>query len=317
MTTAMYLLFLFILIRVIQYVIKMNKEQKARGEQPAPQVQEPEYYDIDDSREPGTIKSALGLYTFHIDKHNRKFSFNVNDELYLFEYKDLTEYALKTTDNAIINIELKTSRIDLPYLNIECFSKIKAVNLLPDNMRRPQPLHQLYESELKKAEDIKLLFAEIMKVNRKGRKEVPFPLIVENRKNRNEYSVGETRTAESEIPNLMDIIESVRLEKDIPDSTAFVMEQEPVVIEESEIEVGPIIQTESLVEVVDEPILYIPTENAKPMADNSVRVSLSDVEQYAYGKFLESDIREAVGNAKMKGQSEIVISKEQLERLKQ
>ena len=53
-----------------------------------------------------------------------------------------------------------------------------------------------------------------------------------------------------------------------------------------------------------------------PVIEGEIQISLSEIEEYSRGKFLEYEVRSAVSDAKMKGLKYISLSKEQLDRLK-
>lgn len=300
----------FILIKVFQVIFKKTQEESERNKQEGQTLPQPKtttIYDFSNSYMEDTIKSPIGFYSFHIDRERKEFSFTTEDTSHRFAYAELSEYAIRTQNEAVIIIDLKISRISLPTLQIECFSKIKAIGRLPEDMRRPVPLHQLYESELEKAEEVGKVLTEVMKEKTTSSKETPPPFKI---KEKAEKVVDDIKEKVKEIPKPQEIIESVenRKEENIPAKTVepFVHKEEQKRIEEPSVEL--------FTEITNEP----PSEKHMEDSDDaSVKILLSDVEYYSYGKFLEADIREAVGNAKIKGQKDILITKEQLERLKQ
>ncbi len=109
-------------------------------------------------------------------------------------------------------------------------------------------------------------------------------------------------------PNLLDIMASVKADKETVTEDVIPEHDEEYPVTE---------------EVIIEPEteIYKPLEEQSEVGekpdDGLVKISLSDVEYYSYGKFLDSDVQSAVGDAKMRGKKEIFITKEQLEKLKQ
>lgn len=303
-----YIFVIFIIVKVAQYIIKSSKEQSQGMPAKAfPQSEMEMGYDPMDD----TIKSSLNFYVFEIDRKRQEFSFTVAHDMYRFNYTDLKEYAIRTQNEAVIIIDLKINKVSLPSLQIECFSKLEAIGRLPEDKRRPVPLHQLYEMELRKAGRIGQILTEIMEEKPFVKAETPPPFILEEKiEKKVENKREEIKTTIEEKPNLFDIIESIHKDKGekeiIPE-----IAPEPVVPEEKYMIEKEIIE-KPLTEITTES-----TENNESSNNDSIKISLSDIEEYSYGKFLDSDIREAVGNAKMKGQKEVLITKEQLEKLRQ
>ena len=318
MGTLFYLLLIFLFIKLIQYVIKKAKEQSEAQNYEAPkqifpqqQTKTSSYNSLYSDDE--VFESSLGFYSFGTDDDKEEFYFKVNDKNYTFAYRNLLDYEVKTRNDAVITIELKTNRPGLAFLEIECFSKQKAVGLLPEDERRPLPLHRLYEEELETAEEIGEVLEDILEDNKDYEEEEikveetppPVPVIVMEEKT-------EDKKEETVVDNtlsLFDIIESIEAKKEVM--------SENIISE-------PVEQYPSIEEQISEPEpeIYKPLEEQPYIVeeitdDDLVRISLSDVDYYSYGKFLDSEVQSAVGDAKMRGKKEIFITKEQLEKLKQ
>lgn len=140
----MFLIFLF--IKLIQYVIKKGKERNESQNQNSdiprqifPQLQTKATSYSSGYSGDEVFESSLGFYTFEVDDDKEEFYFTVQDKKYSFTFRNLLGYEIKTRNDAVITIELRTNRPGLAFLEIECFSKQKAVELLPEDERRPLP----------------------------------------------------------------------------------------------------------------------------------------------------------------------------------
>jgi len=314
MKTLFYLFLIFLFIKLIQYFIKRGNEQNQNQgrnydipKQVFTQQQDnPSSYSSGYSGDE-VFESSLGFYSFEVDDDKEEFYFMAEGKRYAFTFRNLLGYEIKTRNDAVITIELRTNHPSHAFLEVECFSKLKAVSLLPEDERRPLPLHRLYEEELKTVEEIGEILQDVLDDN-KDYEEVqieetppPIPVILPEEKieeKKDEVVVDNT-------PGLLDLMETI---KDDDEKTELVSEfiEEYPLVEEYKTEPETVVNKP----VEEQPVIE---EQAD---DDLVRISLSDVEYYSYGKFLDSDIQSAVGDAKMRGKKEIFITKEQLEKLK-
>ncbi len=338
MGTFFYLVIISIIVfKVVQYLNKKKGEQDEWASsqnspvQPQPQpVKKTSFYDFkDDEEEKEVIESPYGFYSFTVDWNKKEFSI-IQDkgEKINIVFFNLKGYEVKTKNNAVITLELRTYLPGKPFISIECFSKIKVLPQLPEWQRRPLELNKVYDQELEQVDEIDDILSEIMDENGTPTSATPPPYKSEK---------IETPVTVPVVPNIQDIVESVSDKKEeiktkikteeipIIEIPAVIVEEvkeeipemkiEPLQPQEIKIE-DPFEATPPYEEIKIEPRPVEPVSHNEDTGDK-VRVSLSDVEYYSYGKFLDSEVQSAVGDAKMRGKKEIFITKEQLEKLKQ
>jgi len=338
MGTFFYLVIISIIVfKVVQYLNKKKGEQdewassQNRPVQPQPQpVKKPSFYDFkDDDEEKEVITSPYGFYSFIVDWSKKEFSITQDKgEKINIVFFNLKGYEVKTKNDAVITLELRTYLPGKPFISIECFSKIKVLPQLPEWQRRPLELNKVYDQELLLVDDIDDILSEIMDENGTHTSATPPPYNPEKKA----PEKIETPVAVPVIPNILDIVEPIPDKEKVVETKVEEEEVPTVIVEEvkeetSEIKVEPLQpqeikiedpfeSTSSYEEIKVEPRPVEPVSHNEDTGDK-VRVSLSDVEYYSYGKFLDSEVQSAVGDAKMRGKKEIFITKEQLEKLKQ
>ncbi|MDH6307279.1 hypothetical protein M2451_000428 [Dysgonomonas sp. PFB1-18] len=340
MGTFFYLIIISIIVfRVVKYLNKNKGEQdewassRNRPVQPQPQpVKKTSFYDFkDDDGDKEVIESPYGFYTFMVDWDKKEFSI-VQDkgEKINVVFFNLKGYEVKTRNDAVITLELKTYLPGKSFISIECFSKIKVLPQLPEWQRRPLELNKVYDQELAQVDEIDDILSDIMDENGVQSTTTPPPYKQEKKIQEKK----ETPVAVPVVPNILDIVESIPEKKEEieiktePEEIPIV-EIPAVIIEEVKEEI-PEIKSERQEIKIEDPFestppyeeIKIEGRPVEPVPDSEdagdkVRVSLSDVEYYSYGKFLDSEVQSAVGDAKMRGKKEIFITKEQLEKLKQ
>lgn len=338
MGTFFYLVIISIIVfKVVQYLNKKKGEQdewassQNRPVQPQPQpVKKTSFYDFkDDEEEKEVITSPYGFYSFIVDWGKKEFSVTQDKgEKINIVFFNLKGYEVKTRNDAVITLELKTYLPGKSFISIECFSKIRVLPQLPEWQRRPLELNKVYDQELAQVDEIDDILSDIMDENGSQTSATPPPYKEEKKVEEKK----ETPVAVPVVPNILDIVKSIPDKKEGIETKVEQEEIPVVIVEEVEEEIpevkvesyqpqeikieDPFEETPPYEEIKIEPRSVEPVSHNEDTGDK-VRVSLSDVEYYSYGKFLDSEVQSAVGDAKMRGKKEIFITKEQLEKLKQ
>ncbi|MDR1882469.1 MAG: hypothetical protein LBR26_06765 [Prevotella sp.] len=315
-----YLILIFIVYRVVSKFIKQDGEQGSNGSNGSNGFKWADFYSqrlrsvlntCQGFDNDGIIDSAAGFYLFSYDSTAREFVFIEDDEvIHRFSYRDLIEYKVRETKDHKIIIDLETSFPDKAYISIECFEKEKLLKKMPQLQYRLHEIDGLHELERDKADRIEDILAEITEEN----KEAPDVLLPPPYKDYGNVEV--IKPAIPALPAVENIITAVREKK----------EGAPV---ENEKQVEVMQETCEAPEAIPETIREMPeavseekpmkiheSGKEKPLANGKIPVSLSEIEDYSRGKFIEYEVRSAVGDAKMKGQKYIYLTNEQLDRLK-
>ena len=333
MSTTLVLIIAFAIFKLFQYLLKGARENQSSH---PPQQQRGAMSQYGGFIESETIESLFGFYTFSIDREDKEFIFVTEDKTaYRLPYAKLKNYSIKARSEAVIIIELKTFITTKPIIEIECFNKLKVLPRLDEMNRSVTGLNILYEKEKAKVIKIGEILDEILKENKGNVIELPPPHRLE--KLTTEQKVKEVQpTPQPATVNLLDILESAQKKKEEAIIQDIEIENN-IELEEivEELEVEEIEETANEYETIEVPLEAIDyteeeftdenvikeerneiEEKQEDMAE-MVRVSLSDVEYYSRGKFLEPGVQHEVSEAKMRGKKEIFITKEQLERLKE
>lgn len=314
-----YAILIFILIRLVNHFMKQSREQNQNSsngfnwsdsysQRLRSVLKTCEGFNGDE-----IIDSAVGFYLFSYDSAAKEFIFIEDDDvIHRLSYRDLIDYKVRESKNYRIIIDLKTSLSGKPYISLVCFEREKLLRKMPQLQYKTHEIDKLYELERDKIDEIEDFLSGIIEEN-KAVSDTP-PAYKE------EEIVKETGVIKIEIPpvpaNVADIVTAIKEEKE---EIATFLDEEPVIeaVEEIPDVYGTISaeeQSEPLLE--EEESIQAEVEEETPAIDGEIKISLSEIEEYSRGKFLEYEVQSAVSDAKMKGQKYIYLSKEQLEKLK-
>ncbi|WP_029903112.1 hypothetical protein [Prevotella sp. 10(H)] len=324
-----YFIVIFIIIKLASYFIKQSQKEttsstphndweSSYSQRLRSILKSCEGFDEDE-----IIDSAVGFYLFSYDNDRKEFIF-IEDKgtIHWLSYKNLLEYRVRENKDYKINIDLKTTAPDQPYLSIECFNKDKLLMKMPQLQYRQNDVDSLYELERDKVDDIEDILQTILEEGKEiSINDVPVPPPYIQKEEEVKVEEYEPETTSTTI-NIMDVITSVQDTKNEISEDI----QEEVIIIEHETEIPEIIEENTsadIPEYISEPIQPIEILNNTPIekkpvkdADGKIEVSLSEIEDYSRGKFLEYEVQSAVSDAKMRGKKVIYLTDEQLEKLK-
>lgn len=261
------------------------------------------------------IDSAVGFYLFSYNDDTGEFIFIQEDGIKVihhFKYEQLTSYNIRNTRDHGIFIDFKTSVPNKTYISIECFNREAVLKKIPYLSSNPTEVDNLYRLEQEKVDEIGSIFEQILDeykapetppVYQEVVKEAPLPI------------VPLPQEEETEVIEINEEVTPVETEEYTPDYEELIPETEKLLIEDIQEEILPDAPTqeeeqESFIQE-GETIISIPEIN-----NDKIQVSLSDIDAYSRGKFLDWEVQSAVGDAKVKGQKFIYLSSEQLEKLK-
>lgn len=307
-----------IIVKVVQYLLRDRGETGRQWQHPLPNRDES---NDDEEYDSEYIESDFGFYIFEVYPAEEEFSFTSDNETYDFSYSDLKNFSVKTTNDAVIAITLITNIPDKSQITIECFNRVKVFAQLPSHNRNIADLNRIYEEERRKVERIKEVLNEILYQNNpsshtneeEGKKEAPVFVEVKE----------ETVIPPIPAVNIFDIVDSVK------DNKNTVLKEEPkttdtlptytVAEEIEEPEIIPIDTETSNENIFNEESVYNqqPEIEEKIIPEGKTSITIDEVEELSRGKFLEYNIQSAISDAKMKGDKEIYITEEELEKLKQ
>lgn len=314
-----YAILIFILIRLVNHFMKQSREQNQNSSNGF------NWSDSYSQRLRSVLKtcegfngyeiidSAVGFYLFSYDSAAKEFIFIEDDDvIHRLSYRDLIDYKVRESKNYRIIIDLKTSLSGKPYISLVCFEREKLLRKMPQLQYKTHEIDKLYELERDKIDEIEDFLSGIIEEN-KAVSDTP-PAYKE------EEIVKETGVIKIEIPpvpaNVADIVTAIKEEKE---EIATFLDEEPVI--EAVEEIPDVYETTSAEEqseplLEEEESIQAEVEEETPAIDGEIKISLSEIEEYSRGKFLEYEVQSAVSDAKMKGQKYIYLSKEQLEKLK-
>lgn len=317
-----YAILIFIIIRLVNHFMKQSREQSqtsssgfnwadSYSQRLRSVLKTCEGFDDDE-----IIDSAVGFYLFSYDSVAKEFIFIEEDDvIHRLSYRDLIDYKVRESKDYRIIIDLKTSFSGKPYISLVCFEREKLLRKMPQLQYKMHEIDNLYELERDKIDEIEDVLSGIIEENKAVADTPPPPY--------KEEQIVKTEVIKVEIPpvsgNVADIVTAIKEEKE--EAIAFLDgEQEIEAVEEiSDVyEVAPEAEEQSEPLIVEErPIEAAPEMGEEtPAIEGEMQISLSEIEEYSRGKFLEYEVRSAVSDAKMKGLRYISLSKEQLERLK-
>lgn len=325
MSLFVYAAIAFIIVQFVKHFIKHNREESQRSSN---RFNWSESYSLrlrsvlktcEGFSDDDIIDSAVGFYLFSYDSTAREFIFIENDGvIHWLPYNDLIEYKVREGNDYRIMIDLKTSFSGKPYISIECFDREKLLKKMPQLQYKLDEIDKLYELEREKIEEIEYILSEIIEEDNRGIADTPPPYKEEEIKKEPETVKVEI----SPIPVILaDVVTAVKEVKE--EAVTFIEKEIPIEIVEEAPAVYEIIPERE--EIVPEPFpaveepASIPEPEVKeeaPVADGNVEVSLSEIEEYSRGKFLEYEVQSAVSDAKMRGKKYIYLTNEQLEKLK-
>ncbi|MFV0328616.1 MAG: hypothetical protein ACK5KL_02145 [Dysgonomonas sp.] len=258
-------------------------------------------------RDEEIIDSAIGFYLFSYNDDTNEFIFIQEEDIAIinhFTYMQLISYNIRNTRDYNIIIDLKTTVPNKTHISIECFNREIALKKIPYLTSSPSEFDNLYQIEKEKVEEVEYILQEILEKRSNTeqppvyKEEVPIytiPIPVDN---------------EVQVIDVKEEIIPTEIEEDVPVLGELVTEEEEVLDE------TPYYETSQLEELVTN---QSDKEEKIPVTEESsgeIEVSLTDIDDYSRGKFLDWEILSAVGDAKIKGQKSIYLSAEQLEKLK-
>ncbi|WP_419034137.1 hypothetical protein [Dysgonomonas gadei] len=316
-----YAILIFIIIRLVNHFIKQSREQSqtssngfnwsdSYSQRLRSILKTCEGFDEDE-----IIDSAVGFYLFSYDSAAKEFIFIEEDDvIHRLSYRDLIDYKVRESKDYRIMIDLKTSFSRKPYISLVCFEREKLLRKMPQLQYKMPEIDNLYELERDKIDEIEDVLSGIIEENK---------AVADTSPPYKEEEIVQAEVIKIEIPpvteNVADIVTAIKEEKE--EAIAF-LDKGPAIETVREIsdvyEAAPETeeQSESLL-VEEKPIETDPEMEAEiPVIEGEIQISLSEIEEYSRGKFLEYEVRSAVSDAKMKGLKYISLSKEQLDRLK-
>ncbi|MBD8387710.1 hypothetical protein [Dysgonomonas sp. BGC7] len=310
-----------IIVKIVQYFLKGNEESQSSDDRWQSHHTTLAESSDDEGYDSEYIESDFDFYTFEVYPEEEEFSFTTDDETYDFSYSALKDFSVKTTNDAVISITLITNIPDKSQVTIECFNRVKVFAQLPSHNRNIADLNRIYEVERRKVERIKEVLNEILYQNN------PSSHINEEEGKKEETDFVEVKAEEVTLPiptvNIFDILDSVKDNKNMvlmeEPKTADTFPEYTVAEEIEEPEMTPIVRETSNENIFNEESIYNqqPEITEKVIPEGKTSITIDEVEELSRGKFLDYSIQSAISDAKMKGDKEIYITEEELEKLKQ
>lgn len=323
MSTFTILVIIFIAVSIFRSISKYIKEQKPQssgfnwGNYHSSRLRSilNTYNNFQDE---DIIDSAVGFYLFSYNDDTREFIF-IQEEgskvIHHFKYSQLVSYNIRNTRDYGIFLDFKTTISNKTYISIECFNRESAIKKIPHLATNTTEIDNLYRLEQEKVEEIGDILQDILDENNETVLPPPYQDEIDDKTHSSPVII---LPIEEEIKTLDIKAEPVPIgiEESTPPLDDLGLEEEFQEVEEIQEQYTPDIITEA----EEQQEVYISEEESvipEINVDNSmIQVSLSDIDEYSRGKFLDWEIQSAIGDAKVKGQKYIYLNSEQLEKVK-
>ncbi|MBK5719243.1 hypothetical protein JGH11_00005 [Dysgonomonas sp. Marseille-P4677] len=262
------------------------------------------------------VESSVNLYLFALNRRDKEFIVICDpNTVYRLSYDKLKDYVVKKLENSTIALNLFTTLPQKPVIFISCFNEARILAKEAESGQHVTSidLDDLYNIELEKIEELALLLDEILAVNENILEEHLQSPYVED------YTgLDQDRDTITNIE--IQIVDTTKEERAYTREEESIKEEEPSYVYEEPLVIIPSVPTLEKQEPAEEESELSTTNNNNPenvtLPDENIQISLTEIEEYSRGKFLDSDIQSAFSEARMKGKKHIYITKEQLENLK-
>lgn len=318
MNLFIYAIICIFIFKVANFLIKRNKEQAKMEKFKNSSYMEHMLGRYGDFLEDETIESSVGFYLFSIDRENKDFIFITEDEtVYRLSYDNLTDYSIEEVKDNIIRISLHTTFSQKPVISIECFNKVKALPKMTSLHQNIKSLNDLYKEEISKINRVGEILNEIITTrNSDFYKSVTSPPPYTPT-----YKEKNDKPLVIEIDNQQELSANESLNKNEP---KYIFEEEIIEVPETvellnqdNDELSNQAEDQITNHPTEEPEIKIePIKNSEDQVEGKVKISLTEIEGYSRGKFLDPEIQSVFSDAKMRGNQYIYITQEQMEDLK-
>ncbi len=306
MDSIFYIILIIIIIRFVNHFMKQSKEKSGIEKFGETNGSDLEYIlnRYGDFSSDEIIESSVGFYLFSIDRKNKDFIFITEEEtVYRLSYDNLRKYSIEEVSDDIITIKLNTTFTQKPIISIECFNRIKALSKLPSFRQNTIALDELYNTEIEKMNRLNEILGEIADAGNVIAVESTPPPYIDRRPRQTDKPIIKSdlksEKADSYKGEIIRILDAIKKSK----------EAQEALHQTDDNRIAP--QQEEIINIKKEN-----TENLPEDIPGKVRISLTEVEEYSRGKFLDSDIQSIFSDARMRGKKYIYITEEQLENLK-
>jgi hypothetical protein len=322
MSTFTILVIIFIVAPIVKKLLKHIKEQKLQSSGFSREDHSSGLRSMlnayDSFRDEDFIDSAVGAYLFSYNDDSREFIFiqeNGPEAVHHIKYQQLVSCDIRNTRDYGIFLDFKTTVPDEIYVSIRCFNREIALAKMPYLSSNLVELDNLYRLEQEKAEEIGEILQDILDEN--GNAKLPPSCKEEILANTTPPPVIPLPVEdEIEITDVEEEPAPIEMKEYIPDFEEPIPERGELPGEGMPGEFMP--DTPS--ELGKQPEILIRKEETTLLQpetnDGKIQVSLSDIEEYSRGKFLDWEVQSAVGDAKVKGRKFIYMNPEQFEQLK-